>query len=161
MSRSSTREAGVRACAGASADTGGRGRAQAEPTVALAAVFAVAVGVSLYAGVLVDAVPETDREVAEPTLDRVHERLTAGGVAAPDRLATAAAAGPSGYELGVTVEAAGRRWHVGPRLGSDEGGGPNVGAGAGVDVDVASRGVSVRIAPGVVRSGRVVVRVRT
>lgn len=136
MSRSSTRE-------------GERCRSQAEPTVALAAVFAVAVGVSLYATVLADATPETDREVAEPTLERVHERLTRGGVTAPDRIDAAAAAGPPGYDLNVTLEAAGREWYVGPTMGTDRG-----------EAGAASRRVSVRVAPGVVRSGRLGVRVR-
>lgn len=127
-----------------SSESPARDRAQAEPTVALAAVFAVALGVSVYAGVLAGALPDADRDLAEPTLRRLHERVTSGGVADPARLRTAAAsAGPSGYELNATLGVDGRRWSVGPN--------PPETADA---ADGASRPVSVRLGPGRVRPGR-------
>ncbi|MFC4358751.1 hypothetical protein ACFO0N_12440 [Halobium salinum] len=163
MSRSSTREAGrigtpspTRLSSRRSGYPGDR--AQAEPTVALAAVFAVAVGVSLYAGVLGDVVPDRERDLSEPTLRRVFDRVTAGGVASPPRLSEALAGdpesgrggsqvGPSGYGVNATLRAGGERWSAGPT--------PPPGA----DPDVTSRSVSVRLDPGTVRAGRLVVRV--
>ncbi|WP_257298900.1 hypothetical protein [Haloarchaeobius sp. FL176] len=121
-------------------------RAQVEPTAALVAVFAVAVGLTLYAGAL-DSLPaaEDSRRVAEPTLSRVHESLTASGVADPAELSDTLAAGPDGYHVAVTLAADGERWRVGPAA-------PPTAA-------TAARPVSVRIAAGVVVSGRLRVEV--
>ncbi|MFC4407012.1 DUF7285 family protein [Haloarchaeobius iranensis] len=121
-------------------------RGQVEPTAALVAVFAVAVGLTLYAGAL-DSLPaaEDSRSVAEPTLSRVHESLTATGVANPADLHDTLAAGPDGYHVAVTLAADGERWRVGPAA-------PPTAA-------TAARPVSVRIAAGVVVSGRLRVEV--
>jgi len=121
-------------------------RAQVEPTAALVAVFAVAVGLTLYAGAL-DSLPaaEDSRRVAEPTLSRVHESLTASGVADSADLSDTLAAGPDGYHVAVTLAADGERWRVGPAA-------PPTAA-------TAARPVSVRIAAGVVVSGRLRVEV--
>ncbi|WP_256298776.1 DUF7285 family protein [Haloarchaeobius salinus] len=123
-------------------------RAQVEPTAALVAVFAVAVGLTLYAGAL-DSLPvaEDSRRVAEPTLSRVHESLTETGVADPADLNEALAAGPDGYHVAVTLAADGERWRAGPAA-------PPTAA-------TAARPVSVRVAPGVVVSGRLHVEVWT
>lgn len=120
---------------------GGTDRAQVEPVAALVAVFAVCVGLALYAGVLSSVVPATDRDLAAPTLDRVHDRLSTGGVAVPGRLDLASAAGPAGYELNVSLTADDEDWSVGPT--------PPVGA-----ADTASRTTGVRVAPGRVAPGR-------
>lgn len=91
------------------------GRGQTEPLAALAAVFAVAIGLTLYAGVLDDALEATpDREVAEPTLDRVERTVAPDGVVRPGRLEDAAEHAPDGYRLNVSVHADDRTWSVGP-----------------------------------------------
>lgn len=119
-----------------------------EPTAALVAIFAVAVGLTLYAGAL-DSLPapEESRRVAEPTLSQVHESLTATGVADPAELDGTLAVAPDGYHVAVTLSADGERWRVGPAA-------PTTAA-------TAARPVSVRIAPGVVVSGRLRVEVWT
>lgn len=116
-------------------------RAQVEPLAALAAVFAVCVGLALYAGVLSSVTPESSRDLAEPTLDRVHDRLSTGGVAVPDRLDSARAGGPEGYDLNLSLTADDDQWTVGPT--------PPPSAG-----DSASRSTGVRVAPGRVHPGR-------
>ncbi|WP_101296258.1 DUF7285 family protein [Halegenticoccus soli] len=124
-------------------------RGQAEPTVALAALFAVCLGLGLYAGVLDEALPGTDRDLAEPTLGRVHDALATGGVVAPESVSEGPAAGPDGYRLNVTVRADGREWTAGPT--------PPVKAATGAataTVDSASRPVSVRLGPGVIAPGK-------
>ncbi|MFD1644778.1 DUF7285 family protein [Haloarchaeobius litoreus] len=123
-------------------------RAQVEPTAALVAVFAVAVGLTLYAGA-VDSLPadESSRQVTQPTLSQVHGSLTETGVADPADLNETLAVGPDGYHVAVTLSADGERWRVGPAA-------PPTAA-------TAARPVSVRIAPGVVVSGRLRVGVWT
>lgn len=122
-------------------------RAQVEPTAALVAVAAVVIAVGLYVTVLADAVPRPERDVAEPTLSAVRDRLTAdlGGVADPSAVADAVAAGPEGVAVNATLEAAGHRVAVGPS--------PPAGA------DVAAEAIPVRLAPKTVRPGRLTVRV--
>jgi hypothetical protein len=116
-------------------------RAQTEPLAALAALFAVCAAVTLYAGVLGDVTPRSERDLASPTLDRVHDAVTTAGVAVPDRLAAAPADGPQGYRVAVTLTAEDREWRAGPT--------PPPGA-----TDAAVRSVGVRLAPGRVRAGR-------
>jgi CHASE1-domain containing sensor protein len=132
MSRSSAREA---------ADRPDAARGQTEPLAALAALFAVCAAVTLYVGVLGDVTPGSDRDLASPTLDRVHDAVTTAGVAVPDRLSAAPAAGPDGYRVAATLTVADREWRVGPT--------PPPRA-----TDVAVRSVGVRIVPGRVRAGR-------
>ncbi|WP_129114866.1 DUF7285 family protein [Halegenticoccus tardaugens] len=123
-------------------------RGQAEPTAALAAVFAVCLGLGLYAGILGDATPTTDRDLAEPTLDRVHGVLSSGGVVdAADRgsLVDGRDVGPDGYEINVSVRTAEREWSAGP-----------VPPGR---ADRASRSVSVRRSPGRISPGELRVAV--
>ncbi|MFD1634810.1 DUF7285 family protein [Haloplanus ruber] len=125
------------------------GRGQVEPTAALVVLLAVSSAVSAYAVALngVGAEHQADRALAGPTLDRVTSVLVTGGVAAPTRTERAHRTGPDGYRLNVTVAAAGRRWYAGatpPR---------------GATTDAAGRAMSVRLAPGRVRPGRVRVEV--
>lgn len=122
----------------------GTDRALVEPTAALAATFAVCAAVTIYAGVLDDAVPPTDRELGEPTLTRVHDAVTERGVVDAGRLERANEAAPRGYRLNVTLRADGERWRLGPRPPTDARG----------DLDRADRLVSVRRGPGDVVSGR-------
>lgn len=115
-------------------------RAQVEPFAAIVAVFAVGVGLTVYAGALDASVPGTSgRDVARPTLDRVSDSLGGGGVLDPRQLGNATTVTPAGYRLNVTLEAADQRWQVGPS--------PPEAA------DRASERVSVRLAPGRVRPG--------
>lgn len=122
-------------------------RGSVEPIAAVAALFAVTAGLGLYAGVLDDARPTSDRDVATPTLDRVHERASDLTVVDPGAIDAARRAGPDGYRVNVTVRADGRRWAAGPA--------PPTRA------DHASRSVSVRLAPGRLRAGRLRVEVWT
>lgn len=145
---------------------------QVEPTATLVALFAVCVGLGLYAGVLEDVRPGgVDRAVASTALDVVHERTSSGGIVDPRTIdrGTAAAATPSGYRLNVTLRVGERRWTVGPTppSGVVQGVGPDdrqvadadgdADAHSGVDADTATRPVSVRLDPGSVQPGRLAV----
>ncbi|MFC7019963.1 MULTISPECIES: DUF7285 family protein [Haloarcula] len=121
-------------------------RGAVEPTAALVAVTAVALGLSLYAGVLDEAVADATgtRNRAAATADAVERHLAPAGIVSPGRLASVREAIPSGYEGNVTLESA-QRWAVGPT--------PPPAA------DTATRVVSVRLGAGVIRRGRLTVRV--
>lgn len=119
------------------ADSGTRG--QVEPTVALVATAAICLSLGLYAVALGNAIPATDRELADPTLDRVDSRLSAGGVVVPAHRGSALAAGPSGYRTNVTIVVADRRWTAGPS--------------APPDADRATRQTGVRVDDDRVRAG--------
>ena len=126
-----------------SAPTNGRGLV--EPLAALAALFAVCVGLSMYAVVLADAGAggASERDVAAPTLTAVHDAITAGGVVLPARLDRALAERPTGQRLAVVLTSDDRRWTVGSPL-------PTV-----VDrTSQAQRPVSVRLGPGRLTAGR-------
>jgi hypothetical protein len=129
-------------------------RAQTEPLVALVALFAVSVGVSLYAGALddVSTTVGVDRDVATPTLERVHDATSTAGVVDPSARASALDVGPDGYDLHVTVRAAETTWHAGPPVPTPK---------SSAAVDSAVRSISVRVAPGRVRPGRLRVVVWT
>lgn len=124
-------------------------RAATEPLVAIVAVFAVAVGLTTYAGLYDGALPgETERDVASPTLQRAYAALAPAGVVEPDRLSLdtlAAFDGPEGYRVRVSVTTGGDEWHVGPD--------------APHGADTAFRLVTVRVAPGVNRPGKLGVAV--
>lgn len=114
---------------------------QVEPTAALVAVFAVCVGVSLYAGVLHGALPGPgERAVAVQAVDRVHEETSTAGVVRPRKLDRALAAAPAGHRLNATLTVGERRWRVGPAPPAD--------------ADGATRRVSVRLGSASVRPGR-------
>lgn len=116
-------------------------RGQTEPLAALVAAFAVAVGLGLYADALAGAADRTERDAAEPTLERVHDAASVRGVVRPDRVAAAVGVGPTGYALNVTARIDGRRWCAGPTPPSDG------------SADAAARPVSVRVDPGRTRPG--------
>lgn len=122
-------------------------RGQASPTAALVAVAAVGVGLSLYAAVFAGVAPTADREVAEPTLSRVHDVVAPAGVASPDRLEKALDADPDGWTVRVDLRAGSHHWTAGAP--------PETSAGT----QSSGRRVPVRIATGRVASGwlRVVV----
>jgi len=122
-------------------------RAQTQPLAAIAAVFAVGVGLSLYAGVLGTTLLPTRRAVAAPTLHRVVESVSEEGAVRPTRLRAGLAVRPEGYRLHVTVETGDRRWDAGPTPPRD----------ARTD----ARFVSVRLGPGTVRTGSLRIEVWT
>jgi hypothetical protein len=117
------------------------------PTAALAATFAVVVGLGLYAGVLADATPgRDDRALADPALDRAHAALSPEGtVVLPERVRSAVTTGPDGYRTNVTVRTAARRWSAGPP--------------APRSAETAARSVGVRLGPADVRAGTLRVEV--
>jgi len=121
-------------------------RAATEPLAALVAVFAVSVGLALYAGVLDEtlAMATSDRDIAGPTADAVERRLTDAGVVDPNRLEDSLRAIPSGYQGNITLRAE-QRWSVGERPPTD----------AATD----RRTVSVALGPATVRRGTLRVRV--
>ena len=81
-------------------------RAQTEPLAALAAVFALSLGLTIYAGVVTSDILDTsDRSIEEATLEQVWTDLAATGVYSSgnttgpdDRIA------PDGHVVGVFIE---------------------------------------------------------
>lgn len=129
-----------------------RERGQAEPTVALAAVLALSLGLSAYAvvldGVRTDGAGAVGAPDASATLERIADAVAVGGVAAPARLAEATGdARTDAAGVNVTLDAAGRRWSVGGRLPGPES-----------TTIRASRRLAVELAPGRVRPGSLTVR---
>lgn len=95
-------------------------RAQTEPLAALAAVLVVGMALALYADALAAVEPDqSEPGAADATLQAVHDEVTEDGAARPERVPDATAAGPPGYEVNVTLAAAGRRWTGGPAPPSD------------------------------------------
>lgn len=122
-------------------------RAQTEPLAALAAVFAVCLGLALYAGVAADAPDEADRSLAEPTMERVDGALVDDGVIEPSSVEGADSLAPAGYEVRLSLRYDGTERVSGPVPPRD--------------ADRTSRPVSVRTGPGEYRPGRLVVEVWT
>lgn len=120
-------------------------RGQVEPLAAVAAVFAVGVGLTMYAGALEDARPGGNDPAVQPALDSAERAVSEGGVVEPRRLSAALEAAPEGHRLNATLETRGTRWQVGPTP-------PAIARNA-------TARVSVRAAPGEVRPGRLTVRV--
>jgi hypothetical protein len=117
-------------------------RGQTEPLAALVAVAAVAVGLSLYAGALDDAFEDApDREIAEPTLDRVERTLAPAGVVEPASLPDGRVRVPAGYDVNITLTTDREWWSTGPVPPADES-------------DSAGRLTSVLVGPTDVRPGR-------
>lgn len=132
-------------------------RGQTEPFAALVAVVVVALALSVWAGAFEGSLPEpVDRDLAEPTADRVERALTVGGIARPNRLTRDGSTGtasrfvnrsaPEGYRLNVTVVGDGGRQSVGPAAPST--------------AETATRRISVG-RPGSVSPARLEVRVWT
>lgn len=117
-------------------------RAQVEPLAALVAVFAVGVALTTYAGLVDATIPTPDRNLAGPTVERVERAVADHGIVAPASLHDGLRAGPEGYRVNLTLTADGRAWHAGPTP-------PDSNA-----VDQSKIRVSVRVAPGRIRHGR-------
>ncbi|WP_336022038.1 DUF7285 family protein [Halobellus salinisoli] len=153
MSSSSTRESAAR---GPRALSPGASRAQTTPLVALIALFAVCTGLSLYATTLGAVTPdETANALAEPTLERVYDDVSEGGVVSPVGLPRDGPATPDGYLVAVVVTTPKGTWTNGRRPPEAAGRVATVGS-AGVDsagtdtdgVDSAERPVSVATVDG-------------
>jgi hypothetical protein len=118
-------------------------RGYVEPVAALGAVFAVSVGLALYAGTLPAVAPTETRQTASVVLDAVIGETETLGVLRPRALDHRHAA--AGVSTNVTLATSERRWARGdtppPRA------------------DRSSRRVSVRVGPGSVRPGRIRVAV--
>jgi hypothetical protein len=120
------------------------GRGQFEPVVALVAVLAVTAGLVTYAETLSAVLPgEPERATAETALERVHAELRVAGVAYPGRLDRVTGSALDGWRMNVTLRTAEGSWQRGPD--------PSGGALR------AQRRVSVRVAPGNLRPGRLAV----
>lgn len=122
-------------------------RGQLEPTAALVATVAVCLSIGLYTVPFGTAVHPADRDLADPTLDRVEAELTVGGIAVPARRDSARTAGPSGYVTNLTLVAADRQWVAGPPVPRD--------------ADRTQRKTSVRVGADRVRAGTLRVAVWT
>ncbi|MFB6142081.1 MAG: hypothetical protein ABEJ30_01915 [Halorientalis sp.] len=120
-------------------------RGQVEPLVAIVAVFALGVGLSLYGGAVGDALPGGQERGAQPSLDRVERRVSDGGVVRPTRLSRMGTVRPAGHRLNVTLTVGQTRWQVGPTPPGR--------------ARRASARVAVRTGPGEVRAGELTVRV--
>jgi len=121
-------------------------RGQVEPLAAIAAVFAVGVGLAVYAGALDDHLPGSEpRDPAQSTLERVERAAERAGIVDPHRLPGATDMAPAGYRVNATLRADGRRWHAGPAAPPSAG--------------TATTRTSVRLAPGRIQPGRLTVRV--
>jgi hypothetical protein len=111
-------------------------------------VVAVALALSLYAGVLDGAMPDTaDRELAATVQPDIEATLAPAGVARPGRLDAAHRGAPAGYRTNLTLSTAGHVWRVGPRPPSN--------------ASTASKRVAVAVGPGEVRPGTLTVVVWT
>jgi hypothetical protein len=126
-------------------------RAQVEPLAALAAVFAVGVGLTLYVGALDGALAplDDDREMAPTAAEALVAEAASFGVVDLPLSAAVEAARPTGYRLNATLSTAERRWRAGPPRPPSPENAERAGSANCVD-----RSVSVRVAPGRVRPGR-------
>lgn len=117
-------------------------RGQVEPLAALAAVFAVGVGVSLYVGALEATIPDltTDHRVAAVALDRFLAESSSFGSVRPPVEDAASSARPTGRRLNATLRADGTEWTGGPARPTS--------------ADCVARRVSVAVEPGRIRPGR-------
>jgi hypothetical protein len=116
-------------------------RGYVEPVAAIAAVFAVAAGLTIYVGALGGTLEGTDRPVAETVLEDVRAEGATLGVVEPADLR--AARPPAGWHANVTLATRDGRWTSGPAPPADANG--------------ASARLSVRLGPGTVRPGRLTV----
>jgi alkaline phosphatase len=118
-------------------------RGYVEPVAAIAAVVAVATGLTIYVGVLGNSLGTDERPVAPTVLEDVRE---AGGtlrVVSPDDVVDATP--PAGWHANVTLATRAGRWTSGPAPPADAG--------------TARAEVAVRLGPGTVRPGHLTVEV--
>lgn len=116
-------------------------RGQTEPIAALAAVFAVGIALTLYAGAVDSTLPAltSEREMAPTAADRLLAEAEVLGAVRPPLDRPAAEARPTGYDLNATLRAGGSVWTAGePQADTAE---------------CERRATGVRVAPGQVRPG--------
>lgn len=112
-------------------------RGYVEPIAALVAVFALGLGLTLYAGTLADASTDHEREVAQTVIDSLTREAETLAVLSPARLRNASV--PRGWSVNVTLVSPAGRWTAGEAPPPD--------------ADRARRRVAVRLGPGTVRPG--------
>ncbi len=117
-------------------------RGYVEPLAAIAAVFAVVIGLTIYAGTVDDVRQPGERSVAKTVLDELRQDAMVDGVLEPDRLRTVEP--PTGWTVNVTLASPTGRWSRGPRP-------PNA-------ADRARRTVAVRLGPDEIGPARLTVR---
>lgn len=156
MSRSSDRSASTSRSSDRSASKSRPSdSAQVEPLAALVAVFAVGAALTTYAGVLDATLTTTDRNLAEPTVERVERTVSEAGVVEPPRLSEGVHAGPDGYRVALTLVAGDRTWHAGPTPPTrGDSSGSTTAQTTSRAIDTAEITVSVRVGPGQIRAGR-------
>ncbi|WP_266076019.1 DUF7285 family protein [Haladaptatus caseinilyticus] len=121
-------------------------KGQTQPLAAIIAVFAVCVGLVTYTGVLGDATPNPERNIASTILSDVREIASSNGVVEPRKLSDGMQSKPDGKRLNISLSLRSRsgttvnRWHVGPPVPAN--------------ADTAETVVSVRTAPGRIRPAR-------
>lgn len=118
-------------------------RAGTDPLAALAAVFAVGVGLATFAGA-VPVAEQTDPVDPEAVLQEVRRAATSNGVLHPTALAAGNSV-PAGWQVNVTLESPDGRHHIGPEP-------PDRAARA-------DRTVTVALGPGVLAPGHLEVAV--
>lgn len=116
-------------------------RGYIEPVAAIAAVFAVVLGLTVYASVDRPDHRPTDRSVAGAVLEELRHQLQVDGVLAPARLSDADV--PTGWSVNVTLATPSGRWTRGPAPPGD--------------ADRARRAVAVRLGPTAIRPGSLTV----
>jgi hypothetical protein len=84
------------------------GRGYVEPVAALAAVFVLGLGLTVYAGTLREARPANDRKVAETVLADLRSDAEELGVLDPGRLRHAQP--PANWSANLTMATADGRW---------------------------------------------------
>lgn len=89
-------------------------RGQVEPIAAIAAVFAIAVGFALYAGVASEVAPEREGTDAEATMHRLEARALSDGILSAPPAINASALSRPGEAVNVTVETEAGSWAAGP-----------------------------------------------
>lgn len=133
-----------------------RHRGQTEPLVALVAVFAITVGLVAYAGVFESVVPNSsNHDIARPTLGRAYSSLAPAGVVDPKRFDSLDLAGPDGYQVQIILTVEGTTRQTGPPVPTKADRSKE--EDRKIHVDRATRSVSVRLRPGVIRSGELTV----
>jgi hypothetical protein len=118
-------------------------RGYVEPLAALAAVLALGVGLTLYAGTLAETSSDSERERATTMLDSVVGDAIVLGVLQPAELDIPNT--PAGWSVNLTLDTRSGRWTHGDP--------PSPTA------DHSSRRVSVRVEPGSIEPGQVRVAV--
>jgi hypothetical protein len=120
------------------------GRAQVEPLAALAAVFAVTVGLAIYAGAVDGVLEGSDRDVSAEVLDHAVREAGPPGLVTVEGFEHLSVA-PAGWQANLTLRTSRGRYTVGPTPPERS--------------QRASRTVAVRHAPGRIDPGVLVVEV--